>query len=83
MDLNIPKCAITRVPNKSKMTPKIFKTNKPKQNLLASPTIIRQKIKIVNTILRMGVAYSFHAVPYSMPDIQRLEKQIIAITKAI
>jgi hypothetical protein len=25
MDLNIPKCAIIGAPNKSKMTPKIFK----------------------------------------------------------
>jgi hypothetical protein len=31
----------------------------------------------------MGVVYSFHAVLYSMLSIQRLDKQIIAITKAI
>jgi hypothetical protein len=34
-------------------------------------------------VLRMGVAYSFHAIPYSMPDIKKLDKHIIAVTKAL
>jgi hypothetical protein len=53
------------------------------KDLLASPTTIKQKIKIVNNILRMGVAYNFHVVPYLMPNIRKLDKQIIAVTKAI
>jgi hypothetical protein len=32
---------------------------------------------------RMKVAYSFHAILYSMPYIKKLDKHIIAITKAI
>ena len=56
--------------------------NQSKQ-LLASPTTIKQKIKIVNTVLRPGVEYSFHAIPYSMPDIKKFNKQIITLTKAI
>jgi hypothetical protein len=31
----------------------------------------------------MGVAYSFHAIPYSILDIKKLDKYIMAITKAI
>ena len=34
-------------------------------------------------MLRPGVEYSFHAIPYSMPDIKKLDKQIITLTKAI
>jgi hypothetical protein len=130
MDLSIPKCTITGVPHKSKMTPKAFKAyiqthkitynnklirilqqNEPykylgiqlipslkwnlqrqistdklitqSKQLLASPTTIKQKIIIVNTILRPGVEYSFHAIPYSMPDIRKLDLQIITLTKAI
>jgi hypothetical protein len=56
--------------------------NQSKQ-LLASPTTIKQKIKIVNTVLRPGVEYSFHAIPYSMPDIKKLDKLIITLMKAI
>jgi hypothetical protein len=53
------------------------------KQLLASPTTIKQKINIVNTVLRLGVEYSFHAIPYSMLDIRKLDKQIITLTKAI
>jgi hypothetical protein len=53
------------------------------KQLLASPTKIKQKIKIINTIIRPEVAYSFHAIPYSISDIKKLDKQIISITKEI
>ena len=44
---------------------------------------MKQKIKMVDTVLRPGVAYSFCAVPYSMPAIRKLDKKIIATQKAI
>lgn len=130
MDLSIPKCAITRCPNKSHLTPTTSKAftqahnityqtqklpvltqNKPYKylgiqlvpslkwnlqkeisikklknqslHLIKSPATLRQKIKIVNTVLRPGVAYSFHAVPYSMSDIKKLDKLLISTTKII
>ena len=56
---------------------------KQRKKLLTSPTMIKQKIKIVHIVLRTGVAYSFHAIPYSILDIKKLDKHIIAVTKAI
>lgn len=56
---------------------------KQSQQLKTSPATIQQKIKIVNTVLCPGVAYSFHVVPYSIPDIKKIDKLIISTTKAI
>ena len=36
-----------------------------------------------DTVLRPGVAYSFYAVPNSMPAIRKLDKKIIATQKSI
>ena len=47
------------------------------------PTIIKQKIKMVDTVIRAGIAYSFYAVPYSLPAITKLDKKIISIQKTI
>ena len=44
---------------------------------------MKQKIKMVDTVVRPGVAYSFYAVPYSMPAIRKLDKKIIATQKSI
>ena len=47
------------------------------------PATIKQKIKMVDTVIRAGIAYSFYAVPYSLPAIIKLDKKIIAIQKKI
>jgi hypothetical protein len=44
------------------------------QLLLNSPAILKQKLKIVDTVIRLGIAYSFYAVPHSMPNITKLDK---------
>jgi len=38
---------------------------------------------MVDTVIRAGIAYSFYAVPYSLPTIKKLNKKIIAIQKTI
>ena len=47
------------------------------------PAIIKQKIKMVDTVIRAGIAYSFYVVPYSLSTIIKLDKKIIAIQKKI
>jgi hypothetical protein len=53
------------------------------QLLLNSPAILKQKLKMVDTVIRPGIAYSFYVVPYSMPTITKLDQKIIALQKAI
>jgi hypothetical protein len=53
------------------------------QLLLNSPATPKQKLKMVDTVIRPGIAYSFYAVPYSMPNIAKLDQKIIAFQKAI
>jgi hypothetical protein len=53
------------------------------QLLLNSPATLKQKLKMVDTIIRLGIAYSFYAVSYSMPNIAKLDQKIIALQKAI
>jgi hypothetical protein len=38
---------------------------------------------MVDTIIRPGIAYSFYAVPYSMPNITKLDRKIIGLQKTI
>ena len=38
---------------------------------------------MVDTIIRAGIAYSFCAVPYSLPTTKKLDKKIIGIQKTI
>ena len=38
---------------------------------------------MVDTVIRAGIAYSFYAVPYSLPTIKKLDKKIIGIQKTI
>jgi hypothetical protein len=38
---------------------------------------------MVNTVIRPGMAYSFYAIPYSMPNIAKLDQNIIVLQKAI
>ena len=44
---------------------------------------MKQKIQMVDTIIRAGIAYSFYVVPYSLPAIKKLNKIIIALYKTI
>ena len=53
------------------------------QSLLQSPTSLKQKLKMVDTVIRPGIAYSFYAVPYSIPTITKLDKKIIGLQKTI
>ena len=38
---------------------------------------------MIDTVIRAGIAYSFFAVPYSLPTIKKLDKKIIATQKLI
>jgi hypothetical protein len=53
------------------------------QLLLNSPATLKQKLKMVDTVIRPGIVYSFYAVPYSMPNITKLDKKIISLQKSI
>ena len=53
------------------------------QLLLNTPATLKQKLKIIDTIIRPGIAYSFYAVPYSMPNITKLNNKIISLQKSI
>jgi hypothetical protein len=53
------------------------------QLLLNSPATLKQKLKIVDIVIRPRIAYSFYVVPYSMPNIAKLDQKIIALQKAI
>ena len=59
------------------------KLMKQAQLLLQSPTTLKQKLKLVDTVIRPGIVYSFYAVPYSMPTITKLDQKIIGLQKAI
>ena len=47
------------------------------------PATIKQKIKMVDIVIRSGIAYSFYAVPYSLSSITKLDKKIIGIQRTI
>ena len=47
------------------------------------PATMKQKISMIDTVIRAGIAYSFYAVPFSLPGIIKLDKKIIAIQKKI
>jgi hypothetical protein len=51
--------------------------------LLNSPATLKQKLKMVDIVIRPGIAYSFYVVPYSIPNIAKLNQKIIALQKAI
>ena len=53
------------------------------KQLTTCPAIIKQKISMVDTVIRAGIAYSFYAVSYSLPAIKKLDKKIIGIQKII
>jgi hypothetical protein len=53
------------------------------QALITCPATMKQKINMADTVIRAGIAYSFYAVPYSIPAIKKLDKKIIALHKTI
>ena len=59
------------------------KLNNQCSQLVNCPATIKQKINMVDTIIRAGIAYSFYTVLYSLPAIKKLDKKIIAIQKKI
>ena len=38
---------------------------------------------MIDTVIRTGIAYSFYAVPYSLPAIKKLDTKVIALHKII
>ena len=53
------------------------------KQLTKCPTTIKQKINMIDTVIRAGIAYSFFAIPHSLPAIKKLDKKIIGIQKTI
>jgi hypothetical protein len=53
------------------------------QLLINSPATLKQKLKMVDKVIRPGIAYSFYVVPYSMPNIIKLDKKKIGLQKSI
>ena len=51
--------------------------------LITCPATMKQKIQMVDTVIRAGIAYSIYAVPYLLPAIKKLDKRIIALHKNI
>ena len=51
------------------------------KQLTNCPATTKQKIKMVDTVIRAGIAYSFYAVPYSLPTIKKLDKKNYWSTK--
>jgi hypothetical protein len=68
---------------KVQQTTTMNKLIKQTQLLLSAPATLKQKLKMVDTVIRPGIAYSFYAVPYSMPNIAKFDRKIIALQKAI
>jgi len=44
------------------------------KQLTKCPATIKQKISMVDTVIRAGIAYSFYVVPYSLLAIKKLDK---------
>ena len=61
-------------------TTKVIKQCK---ELVAYLATMKQKINMADTVIRAGIAYSFYIVPYSLPAIKKLDKNIIALHKTI
>ena len=59
------------------------KFQKQSAQFMNSPPAPKQKIKMLNIVLRPGMQYSFHAAPFSIPDIKKLDKKLISLTKKV
>ena len=61
----------------------IKKIKQQSQLLINSPARLTQKIKILNTIIKSRIAYVYYTIPFSKPDIKKLNKIISKLTKEI
>jgi hypothetical protein len=59
------------------------KLTKQTQLLLNSSATLKQKLKMVDTVIKPGIAYSFYIDPYSMPNITKLDQKKIGLQKTI
>ena len=50
------------------------KTKNQSKWLMTSPTIINQKIYILNTVIKPRIAYAYYVVPFSKPDIKKIRQ---------
>ena len=51
------------------------------QLLAHSPASLKQKIKILNTVIKPRIAYAYYVVPFSKSDIKKMDKIISKIIK--
>ena len=49
--------------------------------LAKCPATVKQKINMVDTVIRAGIAYSFYTVPYFLPTIKKLDKKSLEFKK--
>ena len=61
----------------------INKVKQQSQLLATSPASLTQKIKILNTVIKPRIAYAYYEVPFSKPDIKKLDKILSKLTKGI
>jgi hypothetical protein len=59
------------------------KLNKQCKLLKASPTTMKQKIHMIDSVIRAGIAYGFYSIAFSIPTINKLDKIIIRLHKSI
>ena len=59
------------------------KTKQQSKLLALSPASLKQKVKILNTVIKSRIAYAYYAVPLFKLDIIKLDKIIGKITKKI
>jgi hypothetical protein len=59
------------------------KLNEQCKLLKASPATMKQKIHMTDSVIRVGIAYGFYTVAYSMPTINKLDKILIRLHKSI
>ena len=68
---------------KTQINTTIAKLIKQCQALVTCPATMKQKLNMVDRVIRAGITYSFYVVPYSIPTIKKLDKKIIALHKTI
>ena len=68
---------------KTQITTTTTKLIKQCQALVTCPTTMKYKINMTDTVIRVGIAYNFYAVPYSISAIKKMDKNIIASHKTI
>lgn len=59
------------------------KLTKQCSQLITYPATIKQKISMLDTVIRAGIAYSFYGVPFSLPTIIKLDKKLISLQKKL